>query len=260
MATTTGTINTFTVSVGTVITDALEDLRVIMDGQTPTAGDFTKGIRKINFLLKRWATKGALLWCRDWIQVPLVVNQFRYTIGPGGDVDTYRPLRAFPGTYIRQTCGTNTPIDIPMTMLSRVDYDYMSQKGMLGVPNSWYFDAQMAPSPLQAYDPASSKVVLYVWVAPEDSTRTVFLDVQRPIQDVTATTDLIDLPEEWYDTLSLTCQAAMADAFEVPEPRVTRVKREAKDALEELADWGATEQAPLQMTPDWRTATPTLKF
>ena len=250
---TSGQINTVTVTALEFITDALEDLRVVMDGQTPTTGDVTKGLRKLNFAVKKWAIKGWYLWVRDWIQIPMMANQFRYTIGPTGDVVTYRPLRAFPGSFIRETCGVQTPNDVPLTILSRVEYDYMSQKGTLGVPNSFYYDPQMAPSPFTAYDPANSNGVLYVWTAPSDLTRTVFLDVQRPIQDITVLTQTFDLPLEWYEALTKNLAADMADAYEIPENRIGRIKAEAKMALEEIADWSDQENAPMQMIPDWRT-------
>ncbi len=251
--TTSGTINVVTVSALTFITDALEDLRVLLDGASPTAGDISKGIRKINFTLKRWAIKGALLWCRDTIQIPMMTNQYKYTLGPGADVDTYRPLRAFDTSFIRTTCGVQTPNDVPLTLISRKEYAQMSQKGTLGTPNSFYYDPQMAQSPFQAYDPyANAWGWLFVWTAPSDLTQTVFLDVQRPIQDVTQQTDLIDIPLEWYEAVSKTCGAAMADAFEIPEQRIMRVKKEARDLENELADWGATEQAPVTFQPDWR--------
>jgi hypothetical protein len=83
-------------------------------------------------------------------------------------------------------------------------------------------------------------------------TRTLFLDVQRPIQDVTQETDLIDIPLEWYEAVSKACAASMTDAFEIPEPRLMRIKKEARELEDELADWGATEQAPISFQPDWR--------
>ena len=255
MATTSGTINTVTISRDTLILDALQDLRVVMDGQTPTAGDITDASRKLNFLIKKWAIKGLLLWCRDWIQVPMVMNQYRYTIGPTGDVVTYRPLRVLPGSYIRTTCGVNTPNDVPLTILSRIEYDYMSQKGTVATPNSIYYDPQMAPSPFSAYDPANANGVLYVWTAPQDATQTIFLDVQRPIQDMTSGTQLFDFPLEWYETLATCLAAEIADKYEIPEDRLRRLKVEAKEALDDLADWGAQEQAPMQFTPDWRWST-----
>src|SRR5437867_2001151 len=103
MATTSGTINTVTITRDLFIQDALEDLRVLLDGSVPSANDLTKGARKLNFIIKKLAIKGLLLWLRDTIQIPLIVNKFVYTIGPGGDVDTYRPLRALEGTFIRET-------------------------------------------------------------------------------------------------------------------------------------------------------------
>ncbi len=252
MAVTSGTINTVTISRDTFIQDALEDLRVLLDGTAPNTNDITKGSRKLNFLLKKLAPMGLMLWLRDIILVPMVTNQFVYTIGPGGNVDTYRPLRALEGTFIRETCGVNAPIDIPMNLLSRLDYERMSNKSSVGTPNSFYYDPQMAPSPFSTYDPALSKGVLYIWVAPSDATRTVYLEVQRPVQDVTSANQLLDIPLEWYTALSKSLAAEMADSNEIPEARITRVKGEARQALEEMADWGAQEQAPLRFEPDPR--------
>jgi len=250
--TTSGTINTVTVTLGTMIADALEDLRVTLDGAAPNANDLTAGKRKMNFLLKKWAIKGLLLWCRDTILIPLTVNKFVYTIGPGGDVDTYRPLRALIGSFVRETCDTSCPVDIPLNLLSRLDYEMMGQKCAKGTPNSFYYDPQMAPSPFSAYDPALSKGVLYIWTAPSDSTKTVYLEVQRPIQDITSVDDTYDLPLEWYETISSNLAASMADRYEIPEDRLRRIKQEAAASLNELADWGAQEQAPLRFQPDYR--------
>jgi hypothetical protein len=252
MATTSGTINTITVTGTQIITDALQDLRVIMDGASPTAGDLTKGNLKLNMLIKEWAIQGALLWCRDTIQIPLVTNQYIYTIGPTGNVVTYRPLRAFDTSFFRVTCGVQSPNDIIATMLSRKEYEQMSYKGSVATPTSFYYDPQMAPSPFAAYNPANANGVLYVWQAPPDMTRTLFLDVQRPIQDIVSNSDSFDLPLEWYHCLTLSLGAAMADAYEIPEPRIQRLKKEAAMKLEMIADWGATEQAPVSFQPDWR--------
>jgi hypothetical protein len=251
MATTSGQINQVTVSALTFITDALEDLRVLPDGGTPTTGDITKGLRKLNFLVKQLAIEGMLLWVRDQIQIPEIMNKFRYTIGPSGDVVTYRPLRALPGAFIRDTCDSPAT-DVPLNLLSRLEYLQMSQKGATGVTNSFYYDPQMAPSPFTAYDPSQSNGVLYVWTAPADSTRTIFLDVHRPVQDITDDTQGLDIPLEWYNAVSLNLGAMMADAYEIPEPRIQRKKMEAMKAMKDLADWGAQEQAPMSFQPDWR--------
>lgn len=254
MAVTSGKINTITVTRDTMIVDALEDLRVLLDGGNPSAGDITAGARKLNFLIKKWAIKGLLLWCRDTIQIPLVTNKFRYTIGPTGDVVTYRPLRVLEyGSFIRQTCGNTFPPDIPLTLLSRREYMELSQKSMTGTPNSHYYDPQMAPSPLQSYDPALANGVWYCWTAPVDLTQTAFIEVQRPIQDMTSGAESFDLPLEWYEAISKNLSAALSDKYEIPEQRLRRIKEEAKEAIDEIADWGSQEVAPISFQPDMST-------
>ena len=252
MALTAGTINTVTVTRDQIILDALQDLRVVdQTVTTPSANDVLVGALKLNMLIKRWEVKGLLLWLRDTIQIPMVTNQFVYTIGPGGDVNTYRPLRALEGSFIRTTCAPS-PFDTQLILLSRLEYMQYSNKSATGVPNSFYYDPQMAPGPLTAYDPSLSKGVLRIWTAPADTTRTIFLEVQRPMQDITDAGQSFDLPLEWYDALTRNLAAMMADKYEVPEDRITRIKREADEALEYISNWGAQEQAPMFFQPDYQ--------
>jgi hypothetical protein len=156
------------------------------------------------------------------------------------------------GSFIRQTCSPTTNQDTQLIMLSRLEYEQYSNKFAVGIPNSFYYDPQMAPGPLTAYDPSLSKGILAIWTAPVDMTRTIFLEVQRPIQDITAGDQSFDFPLEWYECLSLGLGAAVADKYEVPEDRIRRIKKEAEDALTEISDWGAQEQAPFYFKPDFQ--------
>jgi hypothetical protein len=253
MATTSGTINAVTVTRDDIILDALQDLRVV--DQTITTGtlnanDVSACALKLQMMLKRWEVKGFMLWLADTIQIPMITNKFVYTIGPGGDVNTYRPLRAREGSFIRQTCSPTTNIDIQLILLSRLEYMQYSNKFAVGIPNSFYYDPQMAPGPLTAYDPTLSKGVLRIWTAPVDMTRTIYLEVQRPIQDIASSTQAFDVPLEWYEALTKGLGAAVADKYEIPENRLMRIKAEAKEALDYITDWGAQEQAPMYFTPD----------
>ncbi|MGH7782238.1 MAG: hypothetical protein ACREO5_00110 [Candidatus Binatia bacterium] len=248
MAATSGTINTVTVTRLNIITDALQDLRQLSDGGVPTAGDLTDCARKLNMLLKKWAIKGRLLWCLDTIVVPCQANKTVYAIGPTGDVVTYRPLRAFNSSFVRLVTGGQN-IDTPLIVFSKLEYDQMSNKGVTGVPNSVYYDPQMTLTPNAGYDPSQSNGQLYVFVTPLDATRTIYLKVQRPIQDINNDGDTFDMPLEWYETLTKNLAAAVADKYEIPENRIMRIKNEAKESLDELSDWGATEQASMFFQP-----------
>lgn len=258
MATTSGSINQVTVPASEFILDALQDLRVIQDGATPTTGDITDAIRKINFILKKLATKGLFLWTLDTLVIPMVASKTSYTIGPvGADFTSYRPLRALDGSFARQVSGGQN-LDTPLQLLSRMDYMNLGNKGSTGTINSFYYDPQMSTTaggvsqPSTAYNPANSVGIVYVYVTPSDTTRTLYLQVQRPIQEVTSATQVLDMPVEWYEGLTKVLGASLTDKYEVPEQRLVRIKQEAKMVWDEIADWGATEQAPVTFQPDYQ--------
>ena len=127
----------------------------------------------------------------------------------------------------------------------------MSQKCSVGVPNSFYYDPMMGDD---SYDPSQSCGKLFIWPAPADLTRTIFLDVQRPIQDVTAAGDTFDLPLEWYYALIKLLAYELADIWQVPEERCGRLRADAQEALSYIDAWGSTEQAPFYMQPDYQMA------
>ncbi len=251
MSTTSGLINTVTFTRDDIITAALQELRVITAGQTPSANDISDCAKRMNMLLKRWETKGLLLWCYDLIQVPQVQNQIVYDLGPpSGDFPDYRPLRVMEGSFIRQTCDA-APIDIALIIWDRVTYLQTSNKSALGITNSVYYDVQMRPG-LQSYDPSTGRGKLFCYPAPSDSTHTLYLNVQKPIQDVTAANQTFDLPMEWMEPLMTGMAAICADMYEIPEDRIKRKKMEAAQLLEDIADWGVQEWAPMTFKPDFR--------
>ncbi len=251
MTSTSGVTNTLTVTRDDMITSAMEELRVIPAGGTPTASDITSCARRLNMMLKRWQIGGLLLWCYDMIQVPQVQNQYIYDLGPpAGDFPDYRPLRVLEGSFIRQTCSS-APNDLSLIIWSRVEYEQTSYKPALGVTNSIYYDVQMRPG-IQVYDPSQGRGKLYCYPAPQDSTRTLFLNVQRPIQDITASDQTFDVPLEWMDAVMIGLAAACADIYEIPEQRLMRLRKEAADRLEALTDWGVQEWAPTTFQPDFQ--------
>jgi len=251
MATTSGSINTLTYLASDMIADALKRMRQLRAGGTPSAADLTDGMRLINNLLKLWNTQGLLLWTYDLIQVPQVQNQIVYELGPpNGDFPDYRPLRVMEGSFIRQTCDA-APIDIALIIWDRVTYLTTSNKSALGITNSIYYDVQERPG-LQSYNPAEGRGRLFCYPAPADSTHTMFLNVLKPIQDVTIDSQTFDLPLEWYEPMVQIFMAQFADYYQVPEDRIRRLKQEGAQALEWIGNWGSQEWAPMTFKPDYR--------
>src|SRR5262245_56013383 len=100
MPVTSGTYNStlVTYTAQQIITAAMQDIRQLGAGRQPTVNDLTDCLFRLNTILKTLQTKGLMLWLYDLVAIPLIQNQYSYTIGPGADVDPgYRPLRALEG-------------------------------------------------------------------------------------------------------------------------------------------------------------------
>ncbi len=251
MANTSGLANTLTITRTQIVTQALKLIRQLPAGGTATTNDLTDCALQLNMSLKFLQTKGLLLWLYDLIQVPLVQNQNRYRLGPpDGDFPDYRPLRIMEGSFLRDTCSTGQQ-DISLIIWSRNEYLTTSNKAALGTPNSVYYDVQMRNG-ITVYNPAYGQGILYVYPTPSDSSHTAFLNVQRPVQDWTTAEESVDTPLEWYLAITKYLAAEIADLYEVPEDRITRLKREANQHLEYISDWGVQEWAPMTFQPDFR--------
>ncbi len=251
---TSGAINTVSVQAQEFILDSLQDIGYLADGAVPTTNDYTDCIRKLNFLLKRLPTGGPLLWTRDTLQIPLQANVYQYTVGPtgsGATIIAYRPLKAFDGCFAR-TIISGQPYDTSLQMLSRIEYMQTAGKTQAGVINSWYYDPQMAgqPGATAAYDPTLSYGLFYFYVAPADTTYTAFVEVQRPLQEITIQTQTLDIPMEQYHSFQACFMGDLLNKYQVPASRRRDLKQDAKEAWEKLQDWGATEPAPITFVPD----------
>lgn len=240
----------FTVNRDALITSALRKLRVVVEGSTATAVQLSAGAEVLNIMLKSWAVDGLKLWCYQQVQVPMVANQPSYTIGPtGANVTAVRPLRVFEyGNFIRYTTG-GVNYDTPLRLISRQEYLQLGAKGTAGVPNSiYYFPGIDVAGGLTS--PSTGYGTLFVYVTASDTTRTVFLNAQRPLFDMTNATDEFDVPPEWFKAIRLNLAYELADEYEVEEQRILRLRVEAKDALEQCNAW-STEEASSSFTPDF---------
>lgn len=82
--------NDFSVSRDDILTDALENLGVLQEGQSINASQTTQMARKLNMIVKQWQgasdfAPGLKMWSRKRGYIFLQKNQGSYTLGPSGD-------------------------------------------------------------------------------------------------------------------------------------------------------------------------------
>jgi hypothetical protein len=239
----------FTITRDGLITAALKSLRVVAQGGTASANQLSDASVSLNIMLKAWATKGLKLWCFQQISIPMVVGKQTYTIGPtGADVTAVRPYRCFEyGNLIRSTIA-GTSYDIPLRLISRSEYLQFGTKQSQGVPNSIYYHPGIDLA-AGTTSPSTGYGTLYIYTTAVDTTRTIILNAQRPIYDMNAGTDEFDLPAEWFLACKYNLMATLADDYEVPENRLTRIFQLAEKHLEDVVDF-SVEEASTTFAPD----------
>jgi hypothetical protein len=147
-----------------------------------------------------------------------------------------RPLKIISGRSHNLESG----IDTPLEEMDRIEYQEMPNKTSTGAVNSFYYDRRGG---------ANQTGLLYLWTSPADAADAIKMTVARPIQDFTVAGDDADLPQEWIRAIEWGLADEIADEYDVPEPKRTRIERRAAQFLAE-ANWWERELLTFQFAPD----------
>ena len=126
-------------------------------------------------------------------------------------------------------------LDRPLNILQREDYLELPNKSTSGTPSSIYYDPRR-----------DTYGTLYVYEAPPNCTDTILIDYLRTIKDFDASTDNMDLPQEWHlavvwNLAVLLCPAHGKDKkAEALRPEANRLLGEALAYDKEMAPFSIT--------------------
>lgn len=146
-----------------------------------------------------------------------------------------RPLKIISGRSHNLESGIDTPVD----EMDRVEYQEMPNKTSTGSINGYFYDRRGG---------ANSTGVLNLWQPSADATEAFKMTVARPIQDFTVAGDDADLPQEWIRAIEWGLADEIADEYDVPEPKRTRIERRAAQYLAE-ANWWERELLTIEFVP-----------
>lgn len=206
------------------------------DATTISATQYANALETLNFIVAAWQAKGYQVWCRKTAVCTMVASQNGYTIGASGADFTFnRPLSVMQA-WRRDT--TVTPnIDIELEIVGPERYNKITNKDTTGVPLVLWYDAQ--------YDGASntgtnSKGNIKIWPTPDTtiaSQYSLVLYYQRPLENFDATSDSLDMPQEWFDALRLYLAYKIAPEYGLQASDYDRLKEEMKEAVDEAWGW-----------------------
>lgn len=231
---TSGTVS-FNMTALEIIEKAFHRLGKVSEGESLSARMYEDGRSSLNLLLKG-PMLGTMehLWTKTERSVTLVANTAAYVLTP-------KPGRVV-SVRRRLTVGSNIT-DTPMNEMSRQEYFDMPVKTTSpSTPTSWF------------YDPQAASGTLYVWPAPSAATITAGHSLQltylRRIEDMTATGNDLDMPQEWLDAVIWLLADDLETEYPINDARLAvKVERKAREARDLLKAWD-TEPASLFLQPE----------
>lgn len=213
------------------------------DATTISTVQYSNARETMNFLLSNWQALGLPIWCRKVTSKALTASDGQYSIGSGGDINVNHPL-AITQAWLRDATNATYPVDTPVRIIGQQEYYQLSSKSSTGRPNVLYYDRAYEAG---GNDEATAVGQVYLWPLPDSTTATnctLYLIYQRPLLDFTASTDTLDMPQEWYEAVRLNLARKIAPEYGMQSQDYKELKEEAKEALDIALAWD-TEQVSI---------------
>lgn len=200
-----------------IITDAMQDAGVLASNETPNATDGQKAFRLLNRMLDSDSTEDLMIFQIVDEVFNLVSGQQVYSMGPGGDFDTTRPID-ITGIYMRDTNGN----DLPVNLIEYQQYaDIISKQVSATIAlSAWCnsgatsWDISFWPIPAQT----SYRAVVWSW---------------KPLTSFTGLTDTVSLAPGYEDYIESNLAVKCCIAFNRKVPS-------------ELAEWASKSKGKLK--------------
>ena len=208
-----------TLTSGNVITEALELVGALAEGESPSTAAKTSIRRTLNNLIKLWSAD-TQIFAQGEYTLDLVASQSEYSLGV--DNVGYIPNRILNATLI----DTTTNSEIPLVPLTQGEWYALGNKTSESAPTQYY----------QKRNAGGIELTLNLWPVPSDTTYDVNLWLQYPYRDVISDSDDVYFTQEWYMALSFALAYAISFKYGVHPIE----RREIKEAAEEYYELAAS--------------------
>lgn len=185
-----------------LITEALTDLGVLADGESPSASQAQGALSKLNSMLDTWNAENLMVYGSVGNVFPLVPGQSTYTIGTGGNFNIPRPAK-ITAVYLRTTAGpVSDRLDLPLWNLTNDEWEQWSLKGMTGsLPQAVWINTGM---PLDQ--------ITFVPV-PSDSTYSAVVWTDGMLGNLTLYQNVL-VPPGYYETIVANLVIRLAPSYQ----------------------------------------------
>lgn len=229
-----------------IITRALRIAGAIGQGETPNAVMISEASQALNDLVKEYETDGLQLWCITTYTLTPVAGTKDYNVGIGQAVAQEAPKKIIQA-WVRNTASD---YDSPVRLLSRADYNMLGNKESPGTTNQMMYDP---PRAIQAGGEQYGTVTLFpVPDATMVAAATVMFVGVKSLDDFDASTDTLDFPTHWINTLVWGLADQLAYEYGVGLSERAMITKKAQTHKINAMSYDTEEGSIyLQPTPTW---------
>lgn len=196
-----------TYTAGDIATAALRKCGVTAVDRAATSDEMDAALVTFNAMLKALQISSITVWKLTTGSITLTDATLSYTIAE-------RPYELGVVNW-RDTDGR----DLPMLRLTREEYYELPDKDSAGTPTQFY------------YHRLRETATLFVWPVQATAAGTIEWEGKEEIDDITSTSDTLDVPAEWYEAIIYNLADRLCDDFPVEIQRAAKIGLRAEAAL-----------------------------
>ena len=185
--------------------------------------------RSMGFVFSRWASLGHRQWkFSQTTRTPAAIGEVEFDL-PEGTIEVQ--------TVVLRRNG----VDTEMYSISRSDYLILHDKNLTGRPDRYFVDRRRG-------DESTNRVRMFYWLAAENTTDQIVVDLWLQPEDPGVAINTPDLPFRFQDVFAADIAMRVAQKYK-PE-RYQELKVEAKEAWREAHDEDR-DTAPLVVSANY---------
>lgn len=176
-----------------IITDALKEIQIIGEGDTPSAATLADGLRMVNRLLDTFSNDRNFAYFPSQLSIALT-GQTSFTIGTTGDIVADRPIEIDTAYVVRNG------VSYPVKVIDNERYDRITYKDLQGAnTQAIYYEAQYPLGIVYPYPIATGC--------------TLYMRVLNSVKQFAALSTNIDMPPGYEDYIMLGLAIRWAPQF-----------------------------------------------
>jgi hypothetical protein len=198
-----------------IIKRALRLIGALGQGATPPTSAYTEAAHALNDIMKEWMADGLHLWKYTDLVFTPTASVAGYDIGEGQTISTPAPLKIVQA-HRRTTNTDGTIIDVPMSILSKTDWQNIPTKLQEGPPIQMWYRTPPASS-------GAAVGTIYLWPVPSAEfissggvTGSIVISYMEPFDDFDGSTNNPDVPPQFYNALCWNLAEQLAFEYGVP--------------------------------------------